>query len=114
MKFPYERAATILAECEIFGDTKTSQRWDISKKTIGRYRKRMESDEQLSSLVLQKRKLLASNWSLNTTKCLNSSLEELISLVEDRESDSRRILAITNLVKVVGELRIAADVLEDD
>lgn len=83
-------------------------------RTIARYRKKMQSDEKLTSLVIEKRKLLASNWSDDATKCLKNSLEELTDLVMDKESDSRRILAITNIVKVIGELKIALDVLGDD
>ncbi|NJO65643.1 MAG: hypothetical protein HC836_48480 [Richelia sp. RM2_1_2] len=75
---------------------------------------KMQSDEKLTSLVIEKRKLLASNWSDDATKCLKNSLEELTDLVMDKESDSRRILAITNIVKVIGELKIALDVLGDD
>ncbi len=114
MKFPYEKAATILAECDFFGDKQASERWGVDVRTIRNYRARLSEDKHLTSLYLTKKQLLVSGWQQDLTKCLNIALQKLTELILDRDSEPRRITALTNAVKVVGELQIAADVLSDN
>lgn len=68
----------------------------------------------LTSLYQQKKQLLVSGWQQELTKCLNIALQKLTELILDRDSEPRRITALTNAIKVVGELQIASDVLGDD
>lgn len=114
MKFPYDKAATILAECDFYEDKQVAKRWGIETRSIRNYRARLTEDEHLVSLYQQKKQLLVSGWQQDVTKCLNITLQKLTELILDRDSEPKRITALTNAVKVVGELKIAADVLNDD
>ena len=90
MNFSYERAATILAEAELFGEKQVAQRWGISVRTIKNYRKRMESDKQLSAFFLEKKELLTVDWSKDATDCLRTGLRTLTNLIKNEDSESKK------------------------
>lgn len=114
MKFPYEKAATILAECDFYEDKQVAKRWGIETRSIRNYRARLSEDQHLILLYQQKKQLLVSGWQQDTSKCLKIALEKLAELIIDKDSEPKRITAVANAVKIVGELKIASDVLGDD
>lgn len=112
-EFPYEKASIILAEAELFGDKQVAVRWEISDRTIRRYRVKAASDRQLSSLVQLKKQLLGQNWRDDATKTLKIALHKLSKLIEE-DGETNRIFAISGAIKIVGELKIASDALSDN
>lgn len=111
-QFPYEKASLILAEAELFGDKQVATRWDVSDRTIRRYRVKAATDSQLSSLVQLKKQLLGQNWRDDATKTLKVALNKLNELIE-KDGDTNRIFAVSGAIKIVGELKISIDALSD-
>lgn len=64
--FNSERAALILAEAALHGDVKAASKWEVSQRTISNYRRRMDTDEELSALFDLRRQQLISNWALSS------------------------------------------------
>lgn len=111
-QFPYEKAAIILAEAELYGDKRVSLRWGITDRTIRNYRARAVEDPQLSSLFQLKSQLLEREWTADATKALKVSLDKLIELVKD-DGKPEQIHAVAGAIKIVGELKIASDALSE-
>lgn len=113
-EFPYERAAIILAESELYGDLSTSNRWGITDRTIRNYRARAVSDSKLSCLFQIKRQLLEREWINDATRTLKTGLNRLNQLIPvATASDAATIHAIAGAIKIVGELKIASDALSE-
>ncbi|ARV58044.1 hypothetical protein BZZ01_04810 [Nostocales cyanobacterium HT-58-2] len=113
VEFPYERAAVVLAESELFGDKQTAKRWGISDRTIRNYRTRMSEDEHLAALFHLKKEALTKDWQSDATKALKVSLNKLVELVQDNGKPDQ-IHAVAGAVKIVGELKIAFEALTDE
>lgn len=111
-KFPIERAATILAEADLFGDDRTAKRWGITTRTIYNYRNRAQSDAKLSESFTLKKRMLLVDWQADATRCIKVSLAKLTELIpEATKEDADVIHAIAGALKIVGELKIAYDAL---
>jgi hypothetical protein len=114
-KFPYEKASTILAEAELFGDDATAKRWGITTRTIYNYRDRATSDAKLSESFILKKRVLLVNWQADATKTIKVGLSELNRRIPiaRSEEDAKVIHAIAGAIKIVGELKIASDALSE-
>ncbi|MUH00368.1 hypothetical protein F7734_52110 [Scytonema sp. UIC 10036] len=114
-KIPDETIAKILAETDYYSDEDTAARWGISRQSIHRYRKRASTDLELLRIVTEKRKILSEQWATNAIANLNAALIELkrrYTRARTRD-DAECIQAIAASLKVVGELKIASDTLND-
>jgi len=123
-KFPYERASTILAESEIFGDKKTCERWGITRQTLHSYRVRNQEDGKLLQSFTLKKRMLLVGWQQDCAKSLKASLTALDSLIaeanvkasaplEECKAFCAMIHAVAGSVKIVGELKLAGEALSE-
>lgn len=107
-----ERIAHIVAEYHFLGATATAKRWEISTRTIERYRVIVNKDTKLQQLVTQKKKEMAEKWIDSAGEFLNSAIAKLQELVDMADSTDH-IHAVTGSIKVIGELKLGASVLYD-
>ena len=114
-KFPYEKASSILAEAELFGDDATAKRWGITSRTIYNYRGRSASDPKLSESFTLKKRILMIDWQSDATKTIKVGLTELNRRMPlaATEEDAKVIHAIAGACKIVGELKIAYEALSE-
>lgn len=113
-KFNRERAAAILAEADLFGDSKILSRWAITRQTLHNYRVRLEDDAELLQLFTLKKRLLLVDWQADATKTIKVGLSRLQELIPNAsKEDADTIHAIAGAVKIVGELKIASDALSE-
>lgn len=108
--FNRERAARILVDAIAFGDRTACQRWKISEKTLVRYRARLKTDPELSELVRAKGEKADRDWAQARLQSLQKALTKADELVE-KASKPEHLGAVTEHIRVVGELDIAARVL---
>jgi hypothetical protein len=121
-KFPYERASTILAEADIFGEDLTAKRWRISPRTIFNYRQKSRVDQKLKESVGTKKKLLTDQWGKDCVKSVKLALRTLDEIIpratevlsgdlEAAKAYAAVLHAVAGAVKVVGELSLASEAL---
>jgi hypothetical protein len=114
-KFPYERASSMLAEAEIFGDQRTSERWGVTPQTLYNYRRRASSDNKLYESFTLKKRMILVDWQQDATKTLKIGLTELnrrLPLAVSEE-DAKVIHSIAGAIKIVGELKITGEALSE-
>lgn len=107
------RAARILVDAIVFGDAPTCRRWKISRRTLVRYRERLGKDPQLAQLVRSKGQKADKDWSKARLRSLRATLKkanELVKLARGPE----HLADVTEHLRVLGELDIAAKVLHPD
>lgn len=112
-KFPYEKAAIVIAEADIFGDKYALEKWGINRSTLWRWRDRAQSDFDLHQNATLKKRMLLAGWQEDATNTIKIALSELNRRIPlaATEDDARMIHAISGALKVVGELKIGADVI---
>ena len=114
-KYTAERASNILAEADFFGDSKTCQKWEITSQTLRNYRSRVKDDDELLQLLALKKRLLVTGWQEDAVKTIRVVLNQIQDRVKvaSTEEDAKVIHAISGALKIVGELKIAADALSE-
>lgn len=114
-KFPYEKASIVLAEADIFGDDATAKRWGITTRTIYNYRDRATLDPKLSESFILKKRMLLVDWQTEATKTIRIALNTLNTRIPTAttEEDAKVIHAIAGACKVIGELKLASDALNE-
>jgi hypothetical protein len=114
--FPYDRAALVLAEASLFGDTVARDKWKVPKRTFYHWRARLDTDAKLDQLYQKERTNLLSNWQGDTIRVMKAALTKLEvnihALKED--GDPKVIYALAAVAKTIGELAITNTVLGDD
>ena len=124
--FPYARAAIVLAEATYFGKKLACQKYTVPKTTFNNWNKRLKTDNKLANLVTIQSEALSKEWQGDSIKCLKKVLftiqeglekhpfSEEPQTIEEKELWSNSILALSKMVKSIGDLTIAGDVLTDD
>jgi hypothetical protein len=110
-KFNRQRAARILVDAIAFGDKTACRTWRITERTVVRYRARLANDPELSALVREKGVKADRDWAKARLQSLRKALaksDELIAMA----SNPKALPAVTEHIRVIGELDIAAKVLD--
>jgi hypothetical protein len=107
--FNRERAARILIDAIAFGDKTACRQWKITVRTLVRYRARLDSDPKLAELVREKGKVADAHWSKARLRFLRKGIEKLEQLID--EAKVGQLADVSDAVRTVGELDIAAQVL---
>ena len=101
--FDRDRAARILVDAELFGIETTCDKWQISRRTLERYREKLRDDPGLSQVVAQKKRLVDEGWQRDACSLVKKTLAKLEALVG--------AATVENIRDVAGVLKIAGDLL---
>ena len=111
--FDYDRAATILIEAAYYGDQKTAARWDISERTIYRYRERLGRDDKLSDFVKRKKAAFERGWADELPSSIRAGIDYLKRAAQSADaSNPEAIHAVAGALKIQTEVALTKDVLD--
>lgn len=112
-KIPDQTIAQILAETDLYSDKEVAQRWALSTRSIERYRQRLQSDPVLAGIVGEKREKLTAMWVHDATQFLVVALRQLQERCRSAKTkeDAECLRAIADCLQIVGELRVQAEIL---
>lgn len=110
--FDKDRAARILVDAVMLGEQTACDKWQISRKTLSRYRDRLGDDPELSRVVQQKRRLIDDGWRREANDLLKQTLTKLGTLVKIASVEHMR--DVVGVVKIVGDLLITQNAVEPD
>ena len=111
-----DKKAMIIAEADIYGIGPTVKKWDISNRSYHRYRSEMDTDKELSDLVVLYKRILASSWAEDAVKAIRQAFFEQCARMAQLKTkeDADCFNAITNFLKVAAELKMTSDQLTSD
>lgn len=104
-----ERAAEILVDASAMGDRSTARKWDISTRTIERYRVRIKTDEVLSGLVAERRKAVEHELSVMRVAYMRRALRSMT-----KKLPKATLLDVAESMKIVGDLHHVGIAVEDE
>ena len=117
-RVPIELIARALTEADFYPDDQIAERWGISRRSIIRYRKELESNPngELALKVTQYRREYTSRWLDTATRTLIHAMNALEARYDSAKSrdDAECIKAIADSLRAVGELKLAAMALEGE
>jgi len=112
-EFNKDRAALILVEASYFPDSKVAKNWSITQRTIQNYRKRLDSDIELSQLFTLKKEDFEQTWGNRITKSIVSSLDFLDRAGQEADpKDPATIHAVAGALKLIAEIGLAKNVID--
>jgi len=109
-EFNRYRAAQVLVDATLTDDQAAAEKWGVTDRTVRDYRARLATDLELATVYRDLLNKAANALSRARRRFLEKALEKLEDLVE-AASKPEHITAVAGAVKVVGELELAADVL---
>lgn len=110
--FDYDRAGRILVDAVLLGEQTACDKWQISRKTLSRYRERLADDPKLSAVVQQKKRLIDDGWQREASDLLKKTLTKLGQLVDNATQE--QIREVVGVAKVVGDLVITQTAIGSD
>jgi len=106
-KIDKERAARIVVDSIALGNVAAADKWQISTKTVQRYRDRVADDPELSAFVRIKNAVAEVSWHAERTEFLKEATSRLRVLLKT-EVDLDKV---SRAIERVGNLDVAATVL---
>jgi len=111
--FNAERAAMILAEAVLYGDTATSQKWSISLRSLERWRSRSQQDEVLAAFVQKKLEKLQNGWADEAPLALREGIAFLRRAAREGDPKSPdQVKAIAGAVQMLAEITTMKQVID--
>ncbi|MCC6649093.1 MAG: hypothetical protein IT374_26430 [Polyangiaceae bacterium] len=108
-----ERVATVLVEASLQGDKKTSERYDITTRTLQNWRNRLSQDVELSRLFAAKKKLATEEWASGLAPAIRGAIDFLHRATNDADvKDPAVIHAIAGALKILSGVAVTSRVLD--
>ena len=109
MNYDPDRAACVLADAIVLGDRVAARKWQMSTRTVERYRARMSADKELAAAVREKNASIEQDLSVMRIAFLRKALAEMEAKLPDAT-----LFEVAGAVKIVGELHQVAMAVDDD
>lgn len=103
--FNYDQAAAALVEAAYYGDEQAAKEYDVSRRTIRRWRNRMDEDDDLAALVAAKKQQFEDSWADELPAAIRASIEFL-----GRAARNGKVHDTDSIRTIAGSLKILADV----
>lgn len=113
--FNYERAAAAIAECDYMPQADVAEKYDVSARTIRRWKSRVDEDPELSALVRQKKEEFVERWADKLGDTLREGIDYLQEAARNADAekpDPQMVRAINGTVKILSEIQLTKDILD--
>ena len=112
-RLDHDRVATILIEAAYQGDKDTAERWDISVRTIQRYRNRLDEDDELSRIVAVKKRQYETEWANELPAAIREATRFLQRAARESDpKDPAAVHAVAGALKILAEVGITKAILD--
>lgn len=118
-KLNYERAAKILCDAVLMGDRRAAEKWKTTIRTIIKYRKRLETDEELGSHVRRLQEKQDADWAGEIPGVLAEGMAYLrAAFVENLNSDQgtanpEMIAALTGAIDTLADIDLTRQLIKE-
>jgi uncharacterized protein (DUF2384 family) len=110
--FDYERAARALAQAAIEDDATAAKAEGITVRTLQRYRKRLQTDANLSQLVAHKKAVLEKAWAHKIAPAQRAALDFLTKAMRElNPADPDAVHSAAGALKIITECGLVNEVI---
>lgn len=112
-QFNYERAAYVLVDALTMGDKAAAKKWDVSIRTIERWRSLLQEDQLLAEFFAKRQKDRTDAWASE----IPQALVAILSYISEagREADRKcpeTMKAMAQAFKVIADVEMSKQVLD--
>lgn len=113
-RFNYDKAAKVLIDATTMRDCDVARKHGVCEATIGRYRVRMARDAKLREMVAEKKVLQDVRWADKIASAIVSAVDFLDRAAKAADpQDPEAIHAIAGALKMLGEVQMAREMLDE-
>lgn len=114
-QFDYEKAARAISESNFAtSDDIVCDRYEISLRTLQRWKSRAVTDKRLARLVAKRQAIILPDWKRDATKALRVGLDVLESQMDAARGQAKYIGETSKAVQALGELVVTNEILDDE
>lgn len=106
-----DRLAWVVLDAIALGDAAAARKWNVSRRTVERYRERSRNDKDLAAAVAEKKRHEESDLANLRVRFLRRALGVLEAKIQ---SEGATVYEIAGAVKIVGELHQVAMAVDDE
>lgn len=111
--FDPNRAAMILLDAATMGDRATVEKYDISSRTLQRYRSRLANDQELTALVAHKKAEQDKQWASEIPGAIAACIKFIANASQNlKPDDPEAVHAIAGAMKILSEIAMTREVIE--
>lgn len=111
--FDKEKIVLILVEAFLEGDGKIAEKYGITTRTIRNYRKKLETDNELSQIFLKKKTEVEKDWMHSIAPAIRSSIKFLETASREADpKDAQVISSVTSALKVLSEVQMTSELID--
>lgn len=107
----YDRIAAILFDAALYGDSVAARRWNVSARSVCRYRERMRNEPELADFVLRRTRDAEASIGALRVRFLRKALIEMEKRLGQPDTT---LEGIAECVRAVGEQHQVAEVMRDE
>jgi len=105
--------ARVLIEASILGDEAAAARYNISVRTVERYRAKLAADPRLAAFVAGKKKASEAEWAHGLASALKGNIDFLNRASAQADPSSpEAIHAVAGALKILAEVSLASKMLD--
>ncbi len=113
-RLDYERVASIIVEAIYNGDADTCKRWDISQRSLQRYRKLTDTNDALSGFVALKLEAYQDDWIGDVASAIRAGADFVKRASKEADaSDAETIKAVGEALKVLTDAHTTARIVNE-
>lgn len=108
-----DRRAEMIVAASLVGDEQACERYHVSKRTLQRYKKQMETDPALALVVARKKSLSEKNWAAQVDETVGAIMGYLKRSAEVATAgDPEVIHAMAGALRMIGETEAQRKILD--
>jgi hypothetical protein len=112
-KLNYDRAARILAEAAMFGDTRTAEKNGVTLQTLRNYRKRAETDGKLLQLLAREKEVLSKRWADDLVPAIRGAIDFIKRACQEADpKDYNALHSVNGSLKILSEVAMGERMLD--
>lgn len=109
-----ERIAMILIDLKLAGFDATTKKWNISRRTLERYKEKYKTDKGVAEKVKIVAAIVATTWQVELTLGMTTVIGKLVALVshiDETKPNPTQLEAVTNVLAQMAEIQMTIDMM---
>jgi hypothetical protein len=109
-----ERIAMILIDLKMSGLDETTKKWNISRRTLQRYKEKFQIDPEMAQQFQKVATIVSAGWQAELTLGMTTVIDKLVELVRHidvTKPNPTTIEAVTNVLEKMAEIQMTMDMM---
>lgn len=102
----------VLCDAMIMGDLKAAEKWDVTQRTVQRYRGKLESDDKLRQLTKEYRQQQTEKWLEDIPVAMSAMIDYFTRAAQELSPQSATAADIVAAFEAIADIQLTQKVVE--